>query len=157
MDDPIDIDTLKTRVRQRREELTLSLRAAADESGVPFNTLARVEKGDLPDLANFRRIVEWLGLPPEMFFQPPMLRTENTPEIIAHHLRRDPNLTDDAASHIAGLVRELYTSLARPPEAVRVRLRAAPTFKPAASRLLGELLQDMQQRLIDGGPESDGE
>ena len=59
--------------------------------------------------------------------------------------------------HIAGLVRELYTNLARPPEAVRVRLRAAPTFKPAASGLLGELLQDMQQRLIDGGPESDGE
>jgi hypothetical protein len=52
---------------------------------------------------------------------------------------------------------ELYTSLARPPEAVRVRLRAAPTFKPAASGLLGELLQDMQQKLIDGGPESDGE
>jgi hypothetical protein len=49
---------------------------------------------------------------------------------------------------------ELYTSLARPPEAVRVRL---PTFKPAASGLLGELLQDMQQKLIDGGPESDGE
>jgi len=152
MEDPVDIDALKTRVRQRREELGLSLRAAADQSDVPFNTLARVEKGDLPDLANFRRIVEWLGLPPEMFFQPPRLRTENTPEIIAHHLRRDPNLTDEAAGHIAGLVRELYTSLARPQEAVRVRLRAAPTFKPEASRLLGELLQDMQDKLIADGP-----
>jgi transcriptional regulator with XRE-family HTH domain len=79
MEDPVGIDALKTRVRQRREELGLSLRAAADQSDVPFNTLARVEKGDLPDLANFRRIVEWLGLPPEMFFQPPRLRTENTP------------------------------------------------------------------------------
>ena len=156
MEDPVDIDTLRTRVRERREEFGLSLRAAAGQSGVPFNTLARVEKGDLPDLANFRRIVEWLGLPPEMFFQPPRLRTENTPEIIAHHLRRDPNLTDEAAGHIAGLVRELYTSLARPPEAVRVRLRAAPTFKPEASRQLGELLQDMQDRLTAGGPGADG-
>jgi transcriptional regulator with XRE-family HTH domain len=156
MEDPVDIDTLRTRVRERREEYGLSLRAAAGQSGVPFNTLARVEKGDLPDLANFRRIVEWLGLAPEVFFQPPRLRTENTHEIIAHHLRRDPNLTDEAAGHIAGLVRELYTSLARPPEAVRVRLRAAPTFKPEASRLLGELLQDMQDRLLVGGPGEDG-
>jgi transcriptional regulator with XRE-family HTH domain len=156
MDEPVDIDTLKTRVRLHREELALSLRAAADQSGVPFNTLARVEKGDLPDLANFRRIVEWLGLPPEVFFQPPRLRTENTPEVIAHHLRRDPNLTDEAAGHIAGLVRELYSSLARPPEAARVRLRAAPTFKPEASRLLGDLLQDMQDKLLADGPGADG-
>jgi transcriptional regulator with XRE-family HTH domain len=156
MDEPVDIDTLKTRVRLHREGLALSLRAAADQSGVPFNTLARVEKGDLPDLANFRRIVEWLGLPPEVFFQPPRLRTENTPEVIAHHLRRDPNLTDEAAGHIAGLVRELYSSLARPPEAARVRLRAAPTFKPEASRLLGDLLQDMQDKLLAEGPGTDG-
>ena len=44
----------------------------------------RVEKGDLPDLANFRRIVHWLGLPPDRFFQPPQVRTENTPDVIAH-------------------------------------------------------------------------
>jgi transcriptional regulator with XRE-family HTH domain len=152
MEEPVDIDTLKTRVRQHRDELGLSLRAAAEQSGVPFNTLARVEKGDLPDLANFRRIVEWLGLPPEMFFQPPRLRTENTPQIIDHHLRQDPNLTEEAAGQIAGLVRQMYTSLARPPDAVRVRLRAAPTFKPEASRLLGDLLQDMQDKLTAGGP-----
>jgi len=152
MDEPVDIDALKLRVRQHRKELGLSLRAAAAQSDVPFNTLARVEKGDLPDLANFRRIVEWLGLPPELFFQPPRIRTENTPEIIAHHLRRDPNLTDEAARHIAGLVRELYTNLARPPQEARIRLRAASTFRPEASQLLGELLEDMQHKLTTGGP-----
>jgi transcriptional regulator with XRE-family HTH domain len=157
MDEPVDIDALRVRVRQRRKELGLSLRAAAAESDVPFNTLARVEKGDLPDLANFRRIVAWLGLSPELFFQPPRIRTENTPEIIAHHLSRDPNLTDQAARHIAGLVRELYTSLARPPQEARIRLRAAPTFKPEASRLLGELLEEMQSKLTgDGGPRTAG-
>lgn len=147
MDEPVDIDVLKMRVRQHRNELGLSLRAAAAQCDVPFNTLARVEKGDLPDLANFRRIVEWLGLAPELFFQPPRIRTENTPEIIAHHLIRDPNLSDAAAEQIAALVRELYSSLARPPEAVRVRLRAASTFRPEASRLLGELLEIMQHEL----------
>ena len=46
------------------------LRAAAGQSGVPFNTLARVEKGDLPDLANFRRIVE-PGVTPTSPTRPP--------------------------------------------------------------------------------------
>jgi transcriptional regulator with XRE-family HTH domain len=157
VDEPVDIEALKLRVRQHRNELGLSLRAAAEQSDVPFNTLARVEKGDLPDLANFRRIVEWLGLPPELFFQPSRIRTENTPEIIAHHLSRDPNLTDEAARHIAGLVRELYGSLARLPREVRIRLRAAPTFKPEASKLLGELLGEMQHKLTtDRGPGSGG-
>jgi transcriptional regulator with XRE-family HTH domain len=143
MTEPVDISVLKAGVREHRERLGLSLRAAAD-CDVPFNTLARVEKGHLPDLANFRRIVTWLGLAPEQFFQPPNLRTESTPEIIAHHLSRDPNLSDAAAGRIAALVRELYNSLAVPPREVQVRLRAAPTFKPEASRLLGELLGAMR-------------
>jgi transcriptional regulator with XRE-family HTH domain len=154
VDEPVDISVLMTRVRQHREELGLSLRAAAADCDVPFSTLARVEKGHLPDLANFRRIVSWLGLAPEQFFQPPRVRTENTPEIIAHHLLRDPNLSDVAASQIAALVRELYHSLARPQRAVQVRLRAAPTFRPEASRLLGDLLGDMQDKLLaDGHPD----
>jgi transcriptional regulator with XRE-family HTH domain len=147
MNEPVDISTLKARVKQHRQQLGLSLRAAALESDVPFNTLARVEKGHLPDLANFRRIVTWLGLPPEQFFQPAKIRTESTPEIIAHHLSRDPNLSDAAAERIAALVRDLYNNLAVPPAEVRVRLRAAPTFKPEASRLLGELLEAMQHKL----------
>jgi transcriptional regulator with XRE-family HTH domain len=157
MDEPVDISVLKTRVMQHRKKLGMSLRAASADCDVPFNTLARVEKGHLPDLANFRRIVIWLGLAPEQFFQPPRIRTENTPEIIAHHLIRDPNLTDAAAGHIAALVRDLYNSLARPPREVQVRLRAAPTFKPEASQLLGDLLEKMQHKLTaDIQPDQSG-
>lgn len=148
MDDPIDMDTLQSRVREHRQSLGLSLRAAAEDSGVPFSTLARVEKGHLPDLANFRRIVSWLGLAPELFFQPPRVRTESTPEVIAHHLARDPNLSDAAAERIAGLVRELYSNLVRPPQNVEVHLRASKTFKPQAANLLGSMLETMQQKLL---------
>lgn len=149
MDEPIDIETLGRLVKAERERRgRLSLRAAADQAEVPFNTLARVEKGDLPDLANFRRIVHWLGLPPERFFEPPQIRTENTPDIIAHHLARDPNLTPAAAEKIAGLVRDLYTNLADNDDRVRVHLRAAQTFHPAASRKLATLLATMRDRLI---------
>lgn len=150
MDDPVDLETLQARIRRRRAELGLSLRAAAEEADVPFNTLARVEKGHLPDLANFRRIVLWLGLAPEQFFQPPRIRTESTPDLIAHHLTRDPNLSDAAAERIAALVRDLYTNLAQTRQEVQVHLRAAATFVPEASTLLGELLETMQRKLMSG-------
>jgi hypothetical protein len=88
----------------------------------------------------------------ERFFQPPQIRTENTPEVIAYHLARDPNLTDAAAEKIAGLVRELYASLASADLGVRVHLRAAATFTPEASRKLGELLEQMQRKLTVARP-----
>lgn len=147
MDEPLDIEILQTLVSDHRKQRGLSLRAAAEQCDVPFNTLARVEKGHLPDLANFRRIVVWLGLSPERFFQPPRIRTENTPEVIAHHLSRDPNLTQAAADKIAGLVSELYASLVSTDRGVRVHLRAATTFTPQAARMLGDLLEVMQQKL----------
>jgi hypothetical protein len=81
-----------------------------------------------------------------------MIRTETTPEVIAHHLSRDPNLTDNAAQQIAALVRELYANLAKIPRDIQVSLRAAHTFKPEASRLLGELLTEMQDKLSAGDP-----
>ncbi len=150
MEDPVDIEQLKSLVKRHRDRLGLSLRAAADEADVPFNTLARVEKGHLPDLANFRRIVLWLGVSPERFFQPPMFRVENTPEIIASQLAQDPNLTATAAETIADVVRELYGTLAAKDNEVTVHLRAASTFTPDAARLLGEILAEMQSRLESG-------
>lgn len=145
--EPLDVDELKNLVASERKRRGLSLRAAAEQADVPFNTLARVEKGHLPDLANFRRIVEWLGLGPERFFQPSHIRAVDTPEVIAHHLARDPNLSDAAAEKIAGLVRELYTSLAMADRSIKVHLRAATTFTPDASRLLNELLDEIQRKL----------
>jgi transcriptional regulator with XRE-family HTH domain len=154
VDHPIDIEALGLLVRKERERRgRLSLRAAAEQADVPFNTLARVEKGDLPDLANFRRIVAWLGLPPERFFQLPQIRMENTPDLIAYHLARDPNLSNAAAEKIAGLVRELYANLAVIDRGLRVHLRASATFTPDASRKLGTLLEQMQQKLYAEPPE----
>jgi len=153
VEEPIDIKTLGLLVRKERDRRgRLSLRAAAEQADVPFNTLSRVEKGDLPDLANFRRIVAWLGLPPERFFQPAQIRTETTPDVIAYHLARDPNLTDTASEKIAALVRELYATLAATDGGVRVHLRAASTFTPEASRKLAALLEQMQHTLVAAPP-----
>ena len=147
MEQPLDIEVLQELVRAHRARTGLSLRMAAEEADVPFNTLARVEKGHLPDLANFRRIVEWLGVDPERFFRPQRLRTETTVDVIAHHLARDPNLSPAAAERIAGLVQELYQSLARREAKTRVHLRAASTFSPAAAGKLGEILDSVHREL----------
>jgi len=141
MADPIE--ELGALVARRRAELGLSLREAARASGVPVATLTRIEQGRMPDLGTFRRLVDWLGVPPERFFSDPRQRVENTPSVIAEHLRADPALSPDHAERIAGLVRDLYESLASADQRLAVHLRAAKTFTPAALRLLTDILEDM--------------
>lgn len=143
---PDPFEDLGALVAQRRAESRLSLREAAQASGVPVATLARIEQGRMPDLATFRRLVEWLGVPPDRFFTSTQ-RVESTPEAIAEHLRSDPALLPEAADRIAGIVRDLYDSLATTDRRLNVHLRAAKTFSPPALRLLTELLDDMQLAL----------
>lgn len=133
-------------IAQRRVGLGLSLRDASKQAGVPVATLARVEQGRTPDLATFRRLVEWLGVSPDRFFTPTE-RTANTPDVIAAHLRMDPALSPEAADKIAGIVRDLYESLAAKERRLTVHLRAAKTFTPAAMRLFVDLLDQMQDAL----------
>ncbi len=141
-----DFERLGSMVRRRRSERHLTLREAADESGVPFSTLSRIEKGHLPDLANFRRLVEWLGVSADEFFSPSE-PVEATPEVIAEHLRADPALPPEAASRIADVVRDLYASLAVPDRRFAIHLRAAKTFTPAALNVMSDLLDEMQDSL----------
>jgi transcriptional regulator with XRE-family HTH domain len=133
-------------ITQRRAELGLSLRDASKLAGVPVATLSRVEQGRTPDLGTFRRLIEWLGLPPDRFFTPTE-RTANTPEAIASHLKTDPALSPEAADKIAGIVRDLYESYAVRERRLAVHLRAAKTFTPPAMRLFAELLDEMQEAL----------
>lgn len=149
MDDPIDIDGLRRGVVDYRRERGLSLRAAADESGVPLNTLSRVEKGQLPDLANFSRLVTWIGLDPATVFGAgPRQRPTSTPDTIRASLRGDPYLTESAADQIAALVSNLYTTLSSAPAETQLHLRVQKTFTPTASRRLGDLLEGLQAALL---------
>jgi transcriptional regulator with XRE-family HTH domain len=144
MADPFE--ALGPLVSQRRRQLGMSLRTAAEESGIPLATLARIEQGRMPDLATFGRLVEWLGIPPERFFTSTE-RAESTPEAIAEHLKADPALAPEAADRIAGIVRDLYDNLATSDRGLALHLRAAKTFTPPALRLLTDLLHDMQTAL----------
>ncbi|MHB1887390.1 MAG: helix-turn-helix domain-containing protein [Acidimicrobiales bacterium] len=145
---PDPLEALGPMVIQRRLDLGLSLREASAASGIPVATFSRIEQGRMPDLGTFRRVVEWLGVPPERFFSTTE-RTESTPEAIAEHLNADPALGRDAADKIASIVRDLYQSLATTDRRVALHLRAAKTFTPPALRLLTDILDEMQLALGD--------
>lgn len=141
------IEDLGKLLRERRRQERLNLRDAAAQIEISFNTLARIERGHIPDLDNFRRIVAWLGLPPERFFVATRIRYESTPELIAKQLHDDPHLAASAATQIEELVRNLYTALASRDVVLAAHLRAAKTFEPRAATLFGRLVEDMRSAL----------
>ena len=143
---PDPLDDLGPLLAQRRAELGLSLREASAQAEVPVATLSRVEQGRTPDLATFRRLVHWLGLPPDRFLTATE-RAASTPDLISEHLRLDPSLSPDDATKIADLVRTMYETLQRQDRRLAVHLRAAKTFTPPALRLLTEILGEMQEAL----------
>lgn len=113
----LDISTLGPAMRLKRQRLRLSIRAAAAEIGIPTTSYARIEHGHAnPDLQPFVRIVNWLGLPIEHFFARPA-PVGNVPDLIAHYLRIDPRLSDNAARSITATVDLLYAALADRKEA----------------------------------------
>src|SRR3954462_3368338 len=116
---PEPIADLGAILRAQRRKQRLSLRDLADQTGVSFNTLSRVERGHIPDLKNFHRITDWLGMPPEAF-----LGTSQDPppplSVIAPPLMADRRLDPDAAAKIPALVEEIYTALALKRPAVAV-------------------------------------
>jgi transcriptional regulator with XRE-family HTH domain len=152
MSDPaetaVDIAELASRLKEQRAASGLSLRQVAAETGVPYSTLARVESGKVPDLTTFRSIVAWLGIPPERFFPTPRVRNESTPEFVAHALRNDPALSDQAQEQLAGVFSQMYAALTVTTQPVTVHLRAERAFTPNAGNLLADLLQHMELALL---------
>lgn len=140
-----DISALGAVLKARRREKRLSLRDLADQTGVSLNTLSRVERGHVPDLKNFQRIVDWLELPAEHFLAP--MGKTSTPEVIARHLRSDQRLSNEAVTKMLALVEEMYHRLVGEQPTLSLHLRSARTFTPAAGALLGEILGEMQSNL----------
>ena len=146
--DKLELSDLGHLVASERSRRGMSLREAALATGIPFNTLARVEKGHVPDLPKFKRLVEWCGADIKQFFETQEKATTTT-EVVAEHLRADRNLPSGAADRIAGIVNDLYQALAHPPEIAAAHLRAAKTFRPDAARALGTLLSDLNRALLE--------
>lgn len=144
----LNIQDLGRFLRHRRTAKSIGLRGAAVEAGVSFNTLARVERGHVPDLETFARLARWLGRSPADFLGGEAVTADSTPDVIETHLRDDPALSPEAAGRIAGIVREFYGEFAKPSEVIACHLRAASTFTPEASVLFAELLREMYDVLL---------
>ena len=143
------VEDLGSLVAAYRTERGLSLRRAAEETGVAFNTLARIEKGYVPDLATFRRLTLWIGVPAAEFFADDGDMRQSTLEVIGAQLRMDPALGEAASEKISSILTELYAALAESPEPMAAHLRAAKTFTPDGARQLASLLSDMRDALVD--------
>ena len=50
------------RLRAIRESRNLTLREVEKESGIPFNSLGRAERGHMPGLHTFAAICKWAGI-----------------------------------------------------------------------------------------------
>ncbi len=152
----LDLSDLGGLVLAERTRRGMSLREAALDTGIPFNTLARVEKGHVPDLPKFKRLVEWCGADIKQFFENQERATATT-DVIAEHLRADRNLPPEAAERIADIVGDLYQALVRPGDVAAVHLRAAKTFRPEAARALSALLNDLNQALLEESADGSAE
>src|SRR3712207_4254100 len=121
-------------IRRKREELGLSLRDVADETGVSASTLSRIENGTgKPDADNIARLTGWLDMPMErvmgnrasagdgedkavVYFP-----HEATPDIVEAHLRADRNLTPETAKALSELFRVAYQQFSAPGQETRGR------------------------------------
>ena len=119
-------------IRRKREEMGLSLRDVADETGVSASTLSRIENGTgKPDADNIARLTGWLNMPMErvMSGQPQGSEStavvyfpqEATPDIVEAHLRADRNLTPETAKALSELFRVAYTQFSHPGQDARGR------------------------------------
>lgn len=117
----VNTSELGRAIRRKREELNMSLRDVADETGVSASTLSRIENGTgKPDADNIARLTTWLNVPMERIMGSRLLEgdenkaviyfpQEAMPDIVEAHLRADRNLTPDTAKALAELFRVAYT------------------------------------------------
>lgn len=121
----VNTEELGRAIRRRREELDLSLRDVANETGVSASTLSRIENGTgKPDVENIAGLTTWLDVPMERIVGGRRAEAgdskavvyypqEPTPEIVEAHLRADRNLTPETAAALSELFRVAYTQFSR--------------------------------------------
>jgi transcriptional regulator with XRE-family HTH domain len=134
-------------LRAARRRQHMSLRDLADLTGVSLNTLSRVERGQMPDLKNYQRIVEWLKVPADTFLDADEQgASPDTLDLVLRHFRSDAALTPQAVDQLSATVSEMYRKLTAQPR-LAVHMRSARMFSPEAGTLLAQILGDMQAAL----------
>jgi transcriptional regulator with XRE-family HTH domain len=94
----------------------LHWKAVATQAGVSASTLTRIGQGRRPDVDSFGALTSWAGLDPDDFFAHTAASREQRSPLseISLLLRRDPNLSPDAATALDQLVKATYERLQQP-------------------------------------------
>ena len=93
------LEDLGRLVLEKRTKVGLGIRGAAREIGISHATLARVEKGFLPDLENYEKVRKWLGLQEGKVTS--KTGTTNAPQV---HFRREKTATPATAAALARMI-----------------------------------------------------
>lgn len=93
------LENLGRRVMEKRG--AQGIRAAAKEIGLSHATLSRVERGFLPDLENYKKIVKWLGV--EIENQAPQMNSQSK-GVAQVHFRKKPTTSPETAHALAELI-----------------------------------------------------
>lgn len=118
----VKIDDLGRLIKEKRMAESLTLAAAAKQSGVSAPTLSRLErqykdghKAMVPDTNTLTALTQWLGVSVEQMLtihqSEPM--QEDTPEIVKAHLRADRNLNPEAAEALGEMFRLAYDQFSK--------------------------------------------
>ena len=94
------LESLGRLVQQKRGGR--GVRQAARDIGISHATLSRIEHGHLPDLENFQKVCNWLGVEMSAVtgLQPPA-QNVTVPRV---HFRKQPTVTAKTAHALAQLI-----------------------------------------------------
>jgi transcriptional regulator with XRE-family HTH domain len=106
----LTLENLGRLIQEKRGDR--GIRAAAKEIGISHATLSRVERGHLPDLENYQKICNWLGIETTAIASGTTSAPAN-PEIPAVHFRKEPTVTPETAQALAQMILAAQAILAR--------------------------------------------
>ncbi len=103
----LSIENLGRKIAERRG--TIGVRAAAKEIGISSATLSRVENGNIPDLATFAKICNWLGEDPNRFLG--MQPAKDRVETASVQFRKKDATSIDTATALGDMILKAQTAL----------------------------------------------
>lgn len=120
----IDVRRLGMLVRGKRERESLTLKDAADQTGLKIPTISRVEHGASDDIeaGTLLALSKWLGTKPEEVADQnlpaaPVSRSKpaphSTPDVVELYLRADKNLDKATAAALATMFRTAYETMSK--------------------------------------------
>lgn len=109
---------ISAKIKAKRRETGLGLRASAEQSKVSASTLSRIERGaatSIPDANTLNKLAKWLDTSVNSLLdieeKPDNSPLLTTPEIVEVHLRADKELSPKTAKSLATMFKMMYEQL----------------------------------------------